>query len=122
MKNFCKQKDIGLIDNCNLEEQYHSTKKLHLNNKGNRVFAKNIIHFIKGSVTNIDTFDEIELRHILKDKLQAKFSVIRDSGFKVEDLAHFRKYKQNKTKIDESFLDSQFKIDDFSNPHRIDRN
>ena len=47
MKNFCKQKDIGLIDYCKLEEHRLSTKKLHLNNKGNSVFAKNILHFIE---------------------------------------------------------------------------
>ena len=35
IKNFCKQKEIGLIDNCNLEEHHLGTKKLHLNNKGN---------------------------------------------------------------------------------------
>ena len=28
----------------------------------------------------------------------------------------------SETKIDESFRDSQFKIDGFSNPHRIERN
>ena len=46
MKHLCKQKDVGLIDNCNLEE-YLETKKLHLNKKGNSSFAKNILHFIE---------------------------------------------------------------------------
>ena len=40
MKNFCKQKDIGWIDNCNLEKHHLGTKKLHLNKKGNSAFAK----------------------------------------------------------------------------------
>ena len=43
MKNFCKKKDISLIDNCNLEEHHLGTKKLHLNNKGNSAFPKNIL-------------------------------------------------------------------------------
>ena len=47
MKNFCKQKDIGLIDNCNLEEHHLGAKKLHVNNKGNSAFAKNILRFIE---------------------------------------------------------------------------
>ena len=47
MKNFCKQKDIGLVDNWNFEEHHLGTKKLHLSNKGNSVFAKNILHFIE---------------------------------------------------------------------------
>ena len=46
-KNSCKQKDIGLIDNCNSEEHHLGTKKLHLNNKGNSVFAKSILRFIE---------------------------------------------------------------------------
>ena len=48
MKNFCKKKDISLIDNYNLEEHHLGTKKLHLNNKCNSVFAENILQFIKG--------------------------------------------------------------------------
>ena len=52
---------------------------------------------------------------------------MQDSG---EDLAHFKKCNQIKlviahfseTKIDESFPDSQFKINGFSNLHRVDRN
>ena len=47
MKNFCKEKGIGLINNCNLEEHHLGTKKLNLNNKGNCVFAKEILHFIE---------------------------------------------------------------------------
>ena len=45
MKSFCKQKDIGLIDNCNLEEHHLGFKKLRLNNKGNSVFAKKYCRF-----------------------------------------------------------------------------
>ena len=40
MKNFCNQKDIGLIDNRNLQGHHLDTKKLPLNNKGNSAFAK----------------------------------------------------------------------------------
>ena len=42
MKNFCKKKIIGTINNCNLQEHDFSIKKLHLNNQGNGVFAKKI--------------------------------------------------------------------------------
>ena len=47
MKNFSKQKDMGLVDNCNLEERHLSTEKLFLNNKGNSIFAKNILESIE---------------------------------------------------------------------------
>ena len=92
MKNFCKQKDIGLINNYNLEEHYLGTKKLHLNNKDNSVFGKNVIHFIESWIVNIDIFDEIRVRHILK--VNPKLSDMRDSG-EGKDLPHFRKYNQN---------------------------
>ena len=35
IKNFYKQKEIGLIANCNLEVHHLGTKKSNLNNKGN---------------------------------------------------------------------------------------
>ena len=38
---FFKQKNIGLIDNENLKENHLGIKKLHLNRKGNTLFAKN---------------------------------------------------------------------------------
>ena len=44
MKKFYKRKDIGLIDNCNLEEHDLGSKKLRLNNEGDSAFAKNILH------------------------------------------------------------------------------
>ena len=69
MKHLCKQKDVGLIDNCNLEA-YLETKKLHLNKKGNSSFAKNILHFIESWRPNIDILDEIRIRNLLKDKPQ----------------------------------------------------
>ena len=80
MKNFCKEKGIGLINNCNLEEHHLGTKKLNLNNKGNCVFAKEILHFIESWIANIDVFDELRVRHVLKDKPQSKLSDMRDSG------------------------------------------
>ena len=60
MRNFCKQKDIGLIDNCNLEQLHFGTKKLYLNNKGNSAFAKTILHFIESRIANIDILIRLE--------------------------------------------------------------
>ena len=38
---FFKQKNIGLIENENLKENHLGTKKLHLNRKGDTLFAQN---------------------------------------------------------------------------------
>ena len=48
LKNFCSQKNIGLLNNDNLKETHLGIKKLHLNRKGNTVFAKNLLNFIEG--------------------------------------------------------------------------
>ena len=47
LKNFCKQKNIRLIDDENLKENQLGIKKLHLNRKGNILFAKNLLKFIE---------------------------------------------------------------------------
>lgn len=46
LKNYCKQKGIGLIYNEKKRNQ-HGIKKLHLNRKGNNLFGKNLQNFIK---------------------------------------------------------------------------
>ena len=49
LQNFCKQKNIGLIDNENLKENHLGIKKLHLNGRGNTLFAQNLLNFIEGN-------------------------------------------------------------------------
>ena len=48
LKNFCKQKNIKLLSNDNIQKEHLRTKKLHLKRKGNNTFAKNLLQFIKG--------------------------------------------------------------------------
>ena len=45
LKNFCNQKNIPLIDNGNIKEEHLGVKKLHLNRRGNFLFAKNLLGF-----------------------------------------------------------------------------
>ena len=49
LKNFCKQKNLGFIENSNLKDNHLAAKKLHLNRKGDSIFAKNLINFIEGN-------------------------------------------------------------------------
>ena len=91
-------KTSDLIDNCNLEEHYLGTEMLHLYNKGNSAFSKNILHFIKIWIANTNIFDEIRVRSILKDKPQSNLSDMRDSS-EGKNLAYFRKCNQNKLVI-----------------------
>ena len=45
LKNFCNQKNIPLIDNGNIKVEHLGIKKLHLNRRGNFLFAKNLLGF-----------------------------------------------------------------------------
>ena len=87
-----------LIDNCNLEEHHLGTEMLHLNNKGNSAFSKNILHFIEIWIANTNILDEIRVRRILKDKPHSNLSDMRDSS-EGKNLVHFRKCNQNKLVI-----------------------
>ena len=49
LKNFCRQKKINLTSNNNIKEEHLSIKKLHLNRKGNGIFAKNLLNFMEGN-------------------------------------------------------------------------
>ena len=49
LKNFCNQKNIHLILNDNIKENHLGIKKLHLNRKGNSIFAKNLLNIIEGN-------------------------------------------------------------------------
>ena len=49
LKNYCSQKNLRLINHDNIKENHLGVKKLHLNRKGNSVFAKNLLNFIEGS-------------------------------------------------------------------------
>ena len=55
--------------------------------------------------------------HININSLRNKFELLTEKTKGNVDI-----FLISETKIDESFPNSQFKIDDFSNPHRIDRN
>ena len=46
LRNYCRQKDIDYIDNSNIAEDSLGVKKLHLNRKGNRFFAKNLLKYL----------------------------------------------------------------------------
>ena len=49
LKNFCMQKNIDFLSNENIKEEHLGIKKLHLNRKGNSIFAKNLLNCINGN-------------------------------------------------------------------------
>ena len=61
LKNFCRQKNINLIPNDNIKEEHLGVKKIHLNRKGNSIFAKNVLSFIEGDSNPLgDSYNETE--------------------------------------------------------------
>ena len=49
LKNYCKQKNIDFVDNSNIIEEHLRSKKLHLNQRGNSILAKNISKYLRDS-------------------------------------------------------------------------
>ena len=49
LKNFCSQKNIDFIENTNLKEEHLGNKKLHLNKRGNTVFASNLLKYLRSA-------------------------------------------------------------------------
>ena len=47
LRNFCNQKNIDYIDNTNIKEDHLGNKKLHLNKRGNSVFAQNLLRYLR---------------------------------------------------------------------------
>ena len=47
LKNVCNQKTISLRDNGNIKDEHLGVRKLHLNRRGNSLFAKNLLGFIE---------------------------------------------------------------------------
>ena len=45
--NFYSQKNIDITENSNVKEKHRGAKKLHMNGRGNSVFAKNILTLIR---------------------------------------------------------------------------
>ena len=46
LKNFCNQKNIDYIDYINFKEDHLGIKKLHLDKRGNSVFAQNLLRYL----------------------------------------------------------------------------
>ena len=66
LKNYCRQKDIGYIDNSNITEDSLGIKKLHLNRKGNSFFAKNLLKYLNNVWLSSDTTGHDSLPKISK--------------------------------------------------------
>ena len=49
VKNYCSQKKPSLVDHDNIKESHLGIKKLHLNRKGNSLFAKSLLSFIESN-------------------------------------------------------------------------
>ena len=47
LRNFCNEKNIDYIDNNSIKEVHLGNKKLHLNKRGNSVFAQNLLRYLR---------------------------------------------------------------------------
>ena len=47
LKNYCQQNNLSFINYDNITENFFGKKKLHPNNKGTSLFARNFLSFLK---------------------------------------------------------------------------
>ena len=146
LKNFCRQKKINLISNDNIKEEHLGIKKLHLNRKGNSIFAKNLLNFIEGNwdisplgdsyyesenasntiITNAkrilrdirtSNINRLVFGHLNINSLRTKFDFLCEQIEGSIDV-----FMIPESKLDDSFPHGQFLIDGFHTPFRFDRN
>ena len=54
LKNYCSQTNIEYIENNNIEEENLGEKKLHLNKRGNTIFANNLLKFLRPNFWDVE--------------------------------------------------------------------
>ena len=54
LKNYCTQTNLDCIENDKTKEEHLGNKKLHLNKKGNTVFANNLLKYLRAAFWNVD--------------------------------------------------------------------
>ena len=131
-KNFCNQKNIPLIDNGNIKEEHLGVKKLHLNRRGNSLFAKNLLGFIEQNwnfkfkghesifLKDVANVSHSDAQQVLKD--------IRKSNINKFDMrselikGFFDVFMTSEIKLHDSFPEGQFFIEGYHTPFRYDRN
>ena len=149
LKNFCKKKGISFIDNSGIKEFHLGKSKLHFHRKGNRAFAKKLLHHINRAVSSFFPYDLVTANEYLSNTLEksksgtnSSLQTIRMGNLNKLVFAHLNInsiqntfdsladiIKDNidilvisETKVDHSFPDGQFFLDGFGTPFRLDRN
>ena len=146
LKNLCQQRNITLISNDNIKAERLGIKNLHLNRKGNSIFAKNLLNFIEGNwdicplgdsyyqtenvsdtiISNakrtlgnirIGNVNSFVFGHLNMNSLRTKFDFLCEQIKGSIDV-----FMMSESKLDDSFSHGKFLIDGFHTPFRFDCN
>ena len=147
--NFCMQERISFIGNSVIKEFHLGKRKLDLNKKGNSAFAKYLLHHINWTDWSFFPYDLVTVHECFSDALEKAKSGknpslqtihkddlnelifahlnINSNCNKFESLADIIKdnidiLMISETKLDDSFSDGLFFLDDFGTPFGLDRN
>ena len=139
ISELCREERIEVINNSNLKDSHLSKRKLHLNQKGLSILANNVITFLNWKLTGTGIIDIN--RGIVSDSLETLYSHkrkhpknvllsflnINSIRNKFESLKCILKVYVDilaigESKLDESFPTSQFLIEGYANPYRLDIN
>ena len=144
--------NLDYIKSNSIKEKHLGNKKLHLNKKGNTVFANNLLKYLRAAFWNVDFANcfleskvEYKFKTLNESSSHSSFSTpksVRRKNLSRSSFAHLNIHcLRNKfdtlvdqirgnvdilviseTKLGESFLVGQFKIPGFTTPFRRDRN
>ena len=54
LKNYCSQTNIEYIESHNIKEEHLGKKKLHLNKRGNTIFANNLLKLLQSNFSDVE--------------------------------------------------------------------
>ena len=138
-----------MIDHGNIKESHLGIKKLHLNRKGNSLFAKNLLSFIESNwifdydgdsfseeycVSNDPTVSQSDVKKALKDILISNINRLIFGHLNTNSLRNKFDFLSeqvkcsidilmvSETKLDDSFPEVQFLIEGFHSSFRFDHN
>ena len=75
LKNYCTQTNLDYIENNNIKEEHLGNKKLHLNKKGNTVFANKLLKYLRAAFLELEV--EYKSKTLNESSIHSSFSTLK---------------------------------------------
>ena len=139
LENYCKQQDVGFINNGNIKKSDLNLKGLHLHERGSSKLAKNlldVIYWICEPDSIVSSRSDVSgnccvnkaLRHFKRDHPQCvllgylNINSVRNWFYSIPPLTehNINVFALVETKLDSSFPERQFLLEGMKKPYRFD--